>query len=90
MNKIHEIFTSVLGTVGAAIGITDITNVVNLILLIISLVNILLVLYFNIKKHIKNGTPEEIPSELEKAQKQLENLAQNQNQESTRQEDLDK
>lgn len=87
MNKFQEVFTGILGTVGTAIGITDITNVINLILLVVSLINILLVLYFNIKKHIKNGTPEEIPHELEKAQKELENLAQNKNEESSRNKD---
>ena len=74
MNKYTEISSGILGLVGTTVSLTDITNIINLLLLIVSLINILIVCFFNIKKHIENKEYEKIPEELKNAQNALESL----------------
>ena len=72
--KIQEITSSVLGTLGVTVSVQDLTQVINLIILILSLVNILWVLGSKVYQRIKNKDYENVPQDVNEAIEDIKKL----------------
>lgn len=74
--KYEEISTAILSTFGITISLAEFKTILDIILLIVSILNLLIILFFKLRRYLKDGKlTEEEKADLIKDIKTIQNTA---------------